>query len=76
MRAAMDPWDLLSVIPAVDFSEGDLPELRDFLLKHWDSSIDQEGRLNSAMTKAVCVYDVLRYGPANDWRTSQLGTFS
>ena len=70
MLECMDSWDLLSIIPAVSFSDDDLPALRDFLLDHWDDSLDEEGRLDSLMTKAVCVYDVLRYGPANDWRSS------
>lgn len=68
MKLEMEPQEVLSIIPAINFADNELDSLRDFLLDQWANSLDEEEKLHSSMAKAICVYDVLKYGPAEEWR--------
>ncbi|MFD7008084.1 SIR2 family protein [Rhodococcus jostii] len=59
--------DVICVIPSLDPEEVDLDELQKFLLDRWGYFVDEEGRLDSSMAKAICVYDLFRFGPTSKW---------
>lgn len=74
IESNMEPHEVLSIIPALNFTTDELDSLRDFLLNQWDNFIDEEGKLHSSMTKAICVYDVLKYGPSGEWCSPRSGS--
>lgn len=62
--------DIVPYFGAFASSQIDPESLRVALIDAEESYTDSEGKLASIYTKAVCVYDLLRYGPRRDWAAS------
>lgn len=41
--------------------------LKNFLIECENEYTDEDGKMTSQFTKAVCIYDLLKYGPKADW---------
>ncbi|RYH40599.1 MAG: hypothetical protein EON54_18370, partial [Alcaligenaceae bacterium] len=62
--------DIISYFGALDHSCIEVDSLRKVLLACEGSFTDGNSKLASGFTKAVCIYDLLRYGPRTDWTAS------
>ncbi|MCJ0899170.1 SIR2 family protein [Rhodococcus sp. ARC_M13] len=62
--------DIFTYFGAFASSQIDTESLRAALIDAEKSFTDSGGKLASVYTKAVCVYDLLRYGPRRDWGAS------
>lgn len=71
MNAAYTYYDdVLAYFGAFENSQIDTDSLHAALIDAEASFTNDEGKLDSIYTKAVCIYDLLRYGPRKDWAAS------
>lgn len=62
--------EVLTHFGALPHAAIDLDALKRFLIEHEAEYTGADDKLDSRFTKAVCLYDLLRYGPKADWRAS------
>lgn len=59
--------DIIPYFGAFDHAKIDVDALKQMLIDCEDAYTYKDGKLESAYAKAVCVYDLLAYGPRSDW---------
>ncbi|QSM92975.1 SIR2 family protein [Mycobacteroides abscessus subsp. abscessus] len=59
--------EVLAHFGALPHSGIDVRVLKTFLTENEDEYTDEDGKLTSPFAKAVCIYDLLKYGPKLDW---------
>lgn len=64
----LEPDEVLRAFGALPHSGIPVSTLRAFLVEHEAQFTQPDGKLESIYTKAICVYDLLRYGPTQGWR--------
>lgn len=62
--------EVLAHFGALSHAAIDVQLLRRFLIEHEAEYTDEDGKFDSRFTKAVCLYDLLRFGPKADWKAS------
>ena len=60
--------DIIPYFGAFDHAKIDVDALKQMLIDCEDAYTYKDGKLESAYAKAVCVYDLLAYGPRSDWK--------
>ncbi len=68
MIDACQAGEVLAYFGALPQSAIDLNMLRNFLVEHESDYTKDGGKFDSLFTKAICIYDLLRYGPKADWQ--------
>jgi len=68
MIQACDAEEVIAHFGALAYSAIDLDVLHTFLTEHEAAHTDASDKLSSPYTKAVCIYDLLKYGPKIDWK--------
>jgi hypothetical protein len=68
MIEACDAEEVIAHFGALAHSAIQLDVLHQFLTDHEAAYTDADGKMKSQFTKAVCIYDLLKYGPKTDWK--------
>lgn len=59
--------EVLAHFGALPHNAIDVRVLKAFLTENEDECTDEDGKLTSPFAKAVCIYDLLKFGPKADW---------
>lgn len=68
MIESCDADEVIVHFGALAHSAIELDVLHTFLLEQEATHTDANDKLTSPFTKAVCIYDLLKYGPKTDWK--------
>ncbi|QII07857.1 hypothetical protein BH93_22970 [Rhodococcoides fascians A25f] len=65
MKESLDREDTLRLLLCLPQAKIDVEELRSFLDDSWSQCLGSDGKPSTDLVKAICFYDLLRYGPAH-----------